>query len=102
MISENDKFNIPDRYLKMSISELRKEKEQLLDDLNTAIDAGVLKPEGEKDSSWFRRNFKDNAEEIESAIRAISGAIPDDGKSLEEYREERLKRYEISDETEGE
>lgn len=94
MISENDKLTIPEQYLKMEVSELRKEKEQLLKDLNTAIDAGVHKPEGEKDSSWFKRNFRENAEEIEAAIRAISGAIPDDGMTLEEYREERLKKYE--------
>ena len=55
MISENDKLTIPERYLKMEVSELRKEKEQLLKDSNTAIDAGVHKPEGEKDSSWFKR-----------------------------------------------
>lgn len=48
---------------------------------------------GEKKSSWFKRNFRENAKEIEAAIRAISGSIPDDGKSLEEYREERLKKY---------
>lgn len=41
--------------------------------------------------------LRENADEIEAAIRAISGMIPDGGRSLEEYREERLKKYESLD-----
>lgn len=32
-----------------------------------------------------------NREEIEAAIASLVGAIPDVGKTLEEYRDERLK-----------
>lgn len=97
MITENDKFNIPDRYLKMSVLELRKEKEQILEDLNTAIAFGLHKSGGKRDSAWFKYKFKENAEEFEVAIWAISGVIHDECKSLEEYREERLEKYEICD-----
>jgi hypothetical protein len=32
-----------------------------------------------------------NREEIEAAVASLVGAIPDVGKTLEEYRDERLK-----------
>lgn len=34
--------------------------------------------------------------DIESIVASLTGAIPDAGKSLEEYRSERLKKYETS------
>lgn len=35
--------------------------------------------------------------DVEAIVNSLIGAIPDTGKSLEEYRNERLKKYEISD-----
>ena len=35
-----------------------------------------------------------NYDEIEQALNAISGALPDTGMSLEDYRAERLAKYE--------
>lgn len=35
--------------------------------------------------------------DVEAIVDSLIGAIPDTGKSLEEYRNERLKKYEISD-----
>ena len=37
---------------------------------------------------------RENYDEIEQALNAISGAVPDTGMSLEEYRAERLAKYE--------
>ncbi len=37
---------------------------------------------------------KENSDEIKQAIDALSGALPDTGMSLEEYRAERLAKYE--------
>ena len=34
---------------------------------------------------------------VETIVSSLTGAIPDMGKSLEEYRSERLKKYEITD-----
>ena len=36
-------------------------------------------------------------EDVASIVKSLTGIIPDTGKTLEEYREERLKKYEISD-----
>lgn len=36
-------------------------------------------------------------EDVESIVKSLTGIIPDTGKTLEEYRNERLKKYEISD-----
>lgn len=38
----------------------------------------------------------ENKEDIESIVASLVGAIPDTGKTLEEYRNERLKKYEDS------
>lgn len=35
--------------------------------------------------------------DVGEIVASLTGVIPDKGKTLEEYREERLKRYEISD-----
>ena len=32
--------------------------------------------------------------DVEAIVSSLTGAIPDMGKSLEEYRSERLKKYE--------
>lgn len=37
---------------------------------------------------------EETQESIESVVDSIVGAVPDSGKTLEEYREERLKKYE--------
>ncbi len=36
-------------------------------------------------------------EDVESIVRTLTGIIPDTGKTLEEYRNERLKKYEMFD-----
>ena len=36
-------------------------------------------------------------EDVEAIVRSLTGIIPDKGKTLEEYRNERLKKYEIPD-----
>lgn len=35
--------------------------------------------------------------DVDAIVASLIGAIPDTGKTLEEYRSERLKKYEISD-----
>ena len=39
----------------------------------------------------------EDRENVESIVKSLTGIIPDTGKTLEEYRNERLKKYEISD-----
>lgn len=36
-------------------------------------------------------------EDAESIVKSLTGIIPDMGKTLEEYRNERLKKYELPD-----
>ena len=38
--------------------------------------------------------FKGEKTDVEVIVASLIGAIPDEGKSLEEYRGERLKKYE--------
>lgn len=75
MITENDIVIIPERYLKMSVSELRKEKAQLLEDFNTALTAGLHNTGEKKDFSWYVQTFGENAKEIEMAIMIVSSMI---------------------------
>lgn len=35
--------------------------------------------------------------EVKEIVASLIGAIPDTGKTLEEYRNERLRKYELSD-----
>lgn len=39
----------------------------------------------------------EDRENVESIVKSLTGIIPDTGKTLEQYRDERLKKYEISD-----
>ena len=42
------------------------------------------------------KKFAEDETDIEAIVASLTGAIPDVGKSLEEYRSERLKKYENS------
>ena len=39
----------------------------------------------------------EGSEDVESIVKFLTGIIPDTGKTLEEYRNERLKKYEMFD-----
>lgn len=43
MVNENDKLEIPEKYRKMSVSELRREKERIYKDLNVQKAADARK-----------------------------------------------------------
>lgn len=49
-----------------------------------------------KEKISSEKSAKDTVD-VEAIVNSLIGAIPDTGKSLEEYRNERLKKYEISD-----
>lgn len=38
----------------------------------------------------------EDKKDVASIVKSLTGIIPDHGKTLEEYRSERLKKYEIS------
>lgn len=40
------------------------------------------------------KKFTENKTDIETIVASLTGSIPDTGKSLAEYRNERLKKYE--------
>lgn len=44
-----------------------------------------------------KEELTEEKEDIETIVTSLIGAIPDTGKTLEEYRNERLKKYEIAD-----
>lgn len=44
-----------------------------------------------------QETLTENREDVEAIVKSLTGIIPDTGKTLEEYRSERLKKYEISD-----
>ena len=49
-----------------------------------------------KEKAKREKTAKDNID-VEAIVSSLVGAIPDTGKTLDEYRNERLKKYEISD-----
>ena len=52
------------------------------------------------DAKKKKRKEERAAEEqvdVDMIVASLVGSIPDTGKTLEEYRSERLKKYEISD-----
>lgn len=42
----------------------------------------------------LNKKYTENNSDIESIAASLTSAIPDTGKSLDEYRSERLKKYE--------
>ncbi len=44
-----------------------------------------------------RQKTNEEQVDVDAIVASLIGAIPDTGKTLEEYRNERLKKYEISD-----
>lgn len=44
-----------------------------------------------------KKNIKNNKVDVDNIVNSLIGAVPDTGKTLKEYRNERLKKYEISD-----
>lgn len=41
-----------------------------------------------------KKKFTEEKTDVETIVSSLTGAIPDEGKSLTEYRRERLKKYE--------
>lgn len=54
MTYENDKLIIPDKYRKMSVYELRSEKEKILADYKKSPSYGVKKAGGNREASLFK------------------------------------------------
>lgn len=50
-----------------------------------------------KKEQLYKKEKKDEQLDVEEIVSSLVGVIPDTGKTLEEYREERLKKYEITD-----
>ncbi len=50
-----------------------------------------------KKEQLYKKEKKDEQLDVEEIVSSLIGVIPDTGKTLEEYREERLKKYEITD-----
>ena len=53
MIFENDKLNIPDKYKKMSVSELQNEKERIYTKIKTQTNKKNKKMEYQKNAILF-------------------------------------------------
>ena len=53
MIYENDVFDIPEKYRKMSVSELRRESEKLYSEIKKSTNVKDAKKEKEKTSIVF-------------------------------------------------
>lgn len=54
MIYENDKLIIPEKYRKMSVSELRHEKEKLYTQIKKTSSSSIVKPPVKSETSIFR------------------------------------------------
>lgn len=74
---------------------------QLLENLedenyNKAVSNIEFLVNAQKQNIKSEKSAKDTID-VEAIVNSLIGVIPDTGKSLEEYRNERLKKYEISD-----
>lgn len=74
---------------------------QLLENLedenyNKAVSNIEFLVNAQKQNRKSEKSAKDTID-VEAIVNSLIGVIPDTGKSLEEYRNERLKKYEISD-----
>jgi hypothetical protein len=80
---------------------MQKSIDYLLEDLDEGdYDKVVSYIEFLVDAKKKKRKEERAAEEqvdVDMIVASLVGAIPDTGKTLEEYRSERLKKYEISD-----
>ena len=74
---------------------------QLLENLedenyNKAVSNIEFLVNAQKQNIKSEKSAKDTID-VEAIVNSLISVIPDTGKSLEEYRNERLKKYEISD-----
>ena len=80
---------------------MQKSIDYLLEDLDEGdYDKVVSYIEFLVDAKEKKRKEERAAEEqvdVDMIVASLVGSIPDTGKTLEEYRSERLKKYEISD-----
>lgn len=80
---------------------MQKNIDYLLEDLDEGdYDKVVSYIEFLVDAKKKKRKEERAAEEqvdVDMIVASLVGSIPDTGKTLEEYRSERLKKYEISD-----
>lgn len=53
--------------------------------------------EARKKERTQKRGSTEEKKDIASIVASLTGVIPDTGKTLEEYRSERLKKYENPD-----
>jgi len=79
---------------------MQKSIDYLLEDLDEGdYDKVVSYIEFLVDAKKKKRKEEQAAEQVDvdMIVASLVGSIPDTGKTLEEYRSERLKKYEISD-----
>ncbi len=79
---------------------MQKSIDYLLEDLDEGdYDKVVSYIEFLVDAKKKKRKEERAAEQVDvdMIVASLVGSIPDTGKTLEEYRSERLKKYEISD-----
>lgn len=80
---------------------MQKSIDYLLEDLDEGdYDKVISYIEFLVDAKKKKRKEERAAEEqvdVDMIVASLVGSIPDTGKTLEEYRSERLKKYEISD-----
>ena len=67
------------------------------EDYNKAVSYIEFLVSARKREKKKKEILTEGREDVESIVKFLTGIIPDTGKTLEEYRNERLKKYEISD-----
>lgn len=66
------------------------------EDYDKAISYIEFLVDARKKKKADRDVLTEDKKDAESIVKSLTGIIPDHGKTLEEYRSERLKKYEIS------
>lgn len=70
--------------------------ENLEEDYDKAISYIEFLVDSRKKKKADRDVLTEDKKDVASIVKSLTGIIPDHGKTLKEYRSERLKKYEIS------
>lgn len=70
--------------------------ENLEEDYDKAISYIEFLVDARKKKKADRDVLTEDKKDVASIVKSLTGIIPDHGKTLKEYRSERLKKYEIS------
>lgn len=83
------------QYMTLKLNRLLENLEE--EDYDKAVSYIEFLVDTRKKKKGKRRKLTEENTDVEAIVASLTGAIPDTGRTLEDYRNERLKKYEIFD-----